>query len=368
MHSLARFVRTFLLFCITSSAIAQETGVPPATDAPPKSLIVAIREVPPFAMKSPSGNWEGMSVDLWHEMATNLGLKFEWQELSLSDTLKSLKDGKTDVAITALTVTTERERDIDFTHPYYFSGLALGHAGNAESPWFATLRGFVSAQFLSTVASLALVLLLAGFSVWLFERKANHSEFGGGLRGLGAGFWWSAVTMTTVGYGDKSPKTVGGRVVALIWMFTSLIIIAGFTATIAASLTAHRLNNDALENRKLSDLKVSVLGESNADGYATRAGARVRRFDTLNEALSAVQKGEVDAIIHDEPVLRYRSRKDQDWLVISDRMLTRDDYGFGLTNGSMLREKLNGALISILHEPIWNEIRERYLGDSTDPN
>lgn len=365
MPLLSRLLRTLLLLLIASSAAAQEVAAPPAPSGASTPLKVAIREVPPFAMKDSSGDWEGLSVDLWRDVADSLDLQFEWQELSLSDTLKSLRAGNTDVAIAALTVTPERERDLDFTHPYYVSGLALGHTGNSGNPWFGTLRGVVSGPFLSAVASLALVLLLAGFAVWLFERKANHAEFGGGLRGLGAGFWWSAVTMTTVGYGDKSPKTIGGRVVALIWMFTSLIIIAGFTATIAASLTAHRLSGDNLESRKLSALKISVLIDSTSDTFATQAGAKVRRFGTLDEALVSVEKHEVDAIIHDEPILRYRARMDREWLAVSERNLVRDDYSFGLKSGSPLRKKLNEALLAILHKPSWQDIRKNYLGDET---
>jgi hypothetical protein len=44
--------------------------------------------------------------------------------------------------------------------------------------------------------------------------------------------------MTTTGYGDKAPTTVGGRILAILWMFTALIVTAGFTAQLAASLTA----------------------------------------------------------------------------------------------------------------------------------
>jgi polar amino acid transport system substrate-binding protein len=51
---------------------------------------------------------------------------------------------------------------------------------------------------------------------WLFECKHNPQQFGeDATRGSWANLWWAAVTMTTVGYGDKALATVGGRIIAL---------------------------------------------------------------------------------------------------------------------------------------------------------
>jgi hypothetical protein len=88
------------------------------------------------------------------------------------------------------------------------------------------------------------VLLLAlGTLMWWFERKRNQEQFGGGTEaGIGSSFWWSAVTMTTVGYGDKAPITFGGRVVAFLWMLIAIIIVSVFTATITSTLTVAHLD------------------------------------------------------------------------------------------------------------------------------
>jgi hypothetical protein len=87
--------------------------------------------------------------------------------------------------------------------------------------------------------------------VWLFERKLNPAHFGGNtLQGIGSGFWFSAVTMTTVGYGDKHPKTTGGRIVSLIWMFTAVILVSLFTATITHAYRTTK-DNGGLEDRKI---------------------------------------------------------------------------------------------------------------------
>ena len=104
------------------------------------------------------------------------------------------------------------------------------------------MERFLSFAFLKVLLALAMVLFIAGLLVWFFEHKHNVGEFGAELpKGLGAGFWWSTVTMTTVGYGDKAPKTLGGRLVAIVWMFTGVIIISSFTAAIASSLTVTQL-------------------------------------------------------------------------------------------------------------------------------
>ena len=91
----------------------------------------------------------------------------------------------------------------------------------------------------------------------MVERRHNHYQFvdlpvGGACWTL----WWSAVTMTTVGYGDKAPKTsLGKKSIAIIWMFTA-VIISGFTATIASTLTVNSL---AAQIEKLPGFAVSGI-------------------------------------------------------------------------------------------------------------
>ena len=62
--------------------------------------------------------------------------------------------------------------------------------------------------------------------------------------------------MTTVGYGDKAPVTVMGRLIGLIWMFAAIIIISSFTAAIAASLTVSELGSDVENPNDLPNVRV----------------------------------------------------------------------------------------------------------------
>ena len=314
-------------------------------------------------MKSEGGEWTGLSIDLWRDIARRMGVEFEYRELPLRATLDALAASEVDVAPVALTITSEREREIDFSHPYFISGLSLAYPGDGRSAWRETLRAFISPEFLEAVGALAVVLLVAGIAVWLFERGENAEQFDRNpVRGLGDGFWWSAVTMTTVGYGDKAPKTRGGRLVALIWMFTSLIIIASFTASIAASLTANQIASDRLRGRTLPDLRVAVLAGSSAEDFASSQGAAVLAQPTLEEAVEAAVRDRADVVLHDAPVLAYLSRTSHPGLTVSPKTLVRDDFGIGLAPGSGLRERVNAAVLDALHDENWKRIRLRYLG------
>ena len=77
------------------------------------------------------------------------------------------------------------------------------------------------------------IAMCVGFVIWLLERRRTE-HFGGGAKGLGSGFWWSAIAMTQAGAAQNAPATLPGRVVATGWMIASVIAIAVFTAGITA--------------------------------------------------------------------------------------------------------------------------------------
>ena len=96
-----------------------------------------------------------------------------------------------------------------------------------------------------------------------FEGRRNRDMFGAGaIKGIGHGIWWAAVTMTTVGYGDKAPQTLGGRIVAIIWMFASIILISSFTASITTSLTISELSGKVRGSRDLPTVRVGSVAQS----------------------------------------------------------------------------------------------------------
>jgi voltage-gated potassium channel Kch len=120
----------------------------------------------------------------------------------------------------------------------------------------------------------ALVVVTAALGFYAAERGINPN-----VDSLGDAFWWSIVTVTTIGYGDIYPVTTLGRVVGAFLMFAGIGALGLFTAAIAAYLIKFdRL--DALRVRMLRDhVVICGLGEAGAlltqafrrDGYAVLA-------------------------------------------------------------------------------------------------
>src|SRR5271169_1421144 len=198
------------LFCGTSQA---QPANPSVSN---KELVIATKEAPPFAMKQPDGTWHGISIDLWRRIADRLHLQYRFSEQPTVQALVAgTAAGSFDAAIAALTVTAARDRIVDFTQPFYSTGLGIAVSVD-ESRWMSISRALLSFGFFQAVLALVGIAILVGFVIWLLERgKTEH--FGGGAKGLGTGLWWSAIAMTQAGAAQNAPATLLGRMVAMGW-------------------------------------------------------------------------------------------------------------------------------------------------------
>ncbi|MDY7094334.1 MAG: transporter substrate-binding domain-containing protein [Acidobacteriota bacterium] len=361
----------FLLPLLPASSASAQGGPPeqPAASAPedsaaPQVLTVGTKEAAPFAFKDESGEWQGLSIELWRSVADELGVEYEFREMPLQEMVEELENGSLAVAVAALTITEDREAAFDFSHPFYTSGLGIAIA-DGGSRWLSFLRGVFSIRFIQVVAVLSLILLLAGTLLWLFERRNNAEQFGERwFQGLGHAFWWSAVTMTTVGYGDKAPVTLGGRFVALIWMFASVILISSFTAGIASSLTAHEFKRNSVQGpRDLPKVQVATVAGTTSQNYLQAEAVTHQSRPSVEAALEDLVAGEVEAVVYDAPILLHLAQQQEDHdFIILPSTFTRQDYGIAFPSGSPLRERVNVALLHHIRSPAWQETVFEYLG------
>jgi ABC-type amino acid transport substrate-binding protein len=332
--------------------------------APARTLVVAVKDAPPFAIKDSDGQWTGISIELWRAISRDLGYRFELRETDLQGLLRGVADGSFDAGVAAVTITAEREQQLDFTQPFYVAGLGIAVPARSDAGWLGVARQFVSVGFLKVILGLTALLLLVGTMVWLLERRRNAEQFGGNAaRGISSSIWWSAVTMTTVGYGDMAPRTVGGRLVGLVWMFAGVIIISSFTAAITSSLTVGRLNGPVEGPEDLISARVGTATGSTSADYLTGRHVPFTAFDTPSAALGALQRGTLDAVVYDAPILRYEiTTSFHGTLRVLADTFDQQYYGIALPARSPLREPMDRALLARITTPEWQSVLARYLG------
>jgi ABC-type amino acid transport substrate-binding protein len=187
--------------------------------------------------------------------------------------------------------------------------------------------------------------------------------FGDGpIGGIGHSIWWAVVTMTTVGYGDKAPKTIGGRITAMIWMLISLILIASFTAKVTASLTIGELRGQVHGFNDLYRVRVGSIPNSEAFNSLTKKGISVIPVKDLQEGLQKITEKRIDALVLNEQILKYLSKRDFPGQVqILPEIFDEYYVSIALQNSSQLRKPINKALLKFMNSKEWVELRNHYL-------
>lgn len=135
----------------------------------------------------------------------------------------------------------------------------------------ATLRGRV---VFYAISGTALLIGVAALAMLDAERHADGSEIGT----YGQALWWAIVTVTTVGYGDISPVTGTGRVIAATLMISGIALLGIVTATLASWLLEQIAEQDdaaqSATRKQVADLaeQVRLLAQRSDQGSLEHVG------------------------------------------------------------------------------------------------
>lgn len=331
-----------------------------AQDAP---LQVGVSDLPPFAIQKDE-QWDGLGVQLWRKVADDLNITYDFVQVPPEDLVTRVVSGELDLGITA-TATAATEAEADFSYPYYTSSLGVA-TPRTQSLW-ETARGLFTPRFFRVALFLASLLLVVGSLIWFLERRTNKEQFGGDrnlAQGIGAGFWWAGVTMTTIGYGDKTPITLWGRAVALLWMLIAMGVTASLTATIVAVVEAGGRSLSVPGD--LWEMQVGSTPDTPAAEYLREEGINFQAFDTPLEGLRALRSRDIEAFVSNEATLQFLRNENKNLIFqLSSTNAKPQHYAFVLPQGSDVRERLNAALLTRLNSRSQERLLERYLPSSS---
>lgn len=329
-----------------------------------RELVVGLFHQPPFVISGKNGTWDGISVRLWRAVADSLNLTYKFSKVSKEESAVDLLNGEVDIHLLG-DVTSQAEAAVDFSHIYHTS--ELGVASSSSIDLSRLTKAFFNERFWKIALMLSILLLIVGTLIYLVERGTNEDHFGGDrsvIKGIGSGFWWAGVTMTTIGYGDKAPVTFAGRALALIWMLIAMAVTAVLTASLVSVVMGSSGNKNLQAPDDLREKKIAAVEGSSATVYLDSEKIAYKSFSDLSEALKAMSGDGVDAVLHTVPALKYSINNDPDLSYrVQPLQLDPHYYAFAVPSESSLREELNLGLLRILNTSLWQQELNRFIPD-----
>ncbi len=357
MQNLTRYVP--LLIALTMLADAGHANEPAG-----QSLVIATKVSPPFAIKEPDGRWTGISIELWERVTEELELPPpSYREMTLDQMFTALERGEVSAAVAAISVTPEREKRVDFSHPYHNTGLGVAvSAKHSGGLWSTLLSRLLTWKALAVLAGSVLWLVLIGAIFWLAERRANPLYKDAGPRkGIGLGIWWAL----TVLLGNKGvlPTSPISRVLAFGGMLTSVLLLVTVTGAIASYLTVSQLDSLIRQPQDLRHLRVVAPADTTSADFLREMRVSYAPVADAAAGMDSVARGRADAVVHDAPVLKYFANTTYlNRLTVLPLIFRRQEYAIALPRGSELRKPINEALLRLRQQPWWDELLHRYLG------
>jgi ABC-type amino acid transport substrate-binding protein len=359
-------IRRIFLLAFFSLLIAGSLGY--AQEGEP--LRVSVKPAPPFVATSEEGVIQGFSVDLIREVAARLDpprtVTFH-MDPDIPSHLDTVARGEADLGIAATTITTERERRLDFSMPYFEADVAILVPGRL-SKWAILTGFFTSLDFFLIVGGLGFFMFMAANLIWFAERGKNFSEKY--WPGIFEGLWWTIVTITTVGYGDLYPRNPAGRLIAAMVIVTGILLFGLATASLTSMLTVEQLQSGINSPDDLVRHTVAVVEGTHTVTLLKERGLGNRHLQpvpTLEAGLALLERGEVDGLVHDRPLLQYLilGKRPRSFYILPEGFAP-SYYGILFPPGSPLREPVNVALLETMEggrQGFYYPLRERWFGE-----
>lgn len=321
-------------------------------------LTVVAFEVEPFVVRTGEVPG-GIMFDVWEQVAAGLGRSYSvvWAD-SLDELGGLLADGEVDVAVAPLASTSEREAAFDFSTPIVASGPAFGVHERTENP-VTLASALFSRDTLFLLLWSGIALLVLGHLMWFVDRRSPDSDLADTyVRGVWDGVWWATVTVTTVGYGDTSPKTTASRLVAMLAMLGSLLLVGAFVSEVTTALQAGRAATVVADVRDLEGRPVGVVEGSSAAAYLDERGVTTVDHPDEAEAFAAAARGDVDIVVADTYTLA--AVGDDFGLRSTDQPLYDEFISFGLGDGSELLDAVNTELSDLHRQGVVRDVVGRW--------
>ena len=333
-------------------------------------LRVAARVLPPFVIYE-DRSYDGFEVALVRLVAAQLGMDLEIYAVdTVAKQMDDISRGVAQLGLGGVAITGTREETVDFSLPVLDTGLTIMAPTQADQGLgdriLSFMRAIAGSDLPWLVVVFAVAVLLAAHLIWWLERHHNPDFAVPYRRGIWDSFYWSVVTMSTVGYGDKVARGGLGRGFALVWIALGTLVFASFTASIASSLAVSELRGEIAGPSDLPGHRIATVARSTGETYLESVGIGPVLVDEIDDAYRLMDEGDVDAVVFDAPVLRFHvSREGVGAVTTVGPIFEKVQYGLMIAEGdSELVERVDLALLDLVESGVYRQVHDGWFGSS----
>ncbi|CAK1604293.1 unnamed protein product [Parnassius mnemosyne] len=287
-----------------------------------------------------------------------------------------LVSGAAHMSFAALSVSAARAEVVDFSQPYFFSGVSILAAPNQrpDIPLLAFLLPFSPELWIAIFTSLNVTAIAVAIYEWLSpfglnpwgrQRSKNFS--------ISSALWvmWGLLCGHLVAF--KAPKSWPNKFLINVWGGFSVIFVASYTANIAALIAGlffHNAVDDYQGRNNWLSLRVGTARSSVAEYYVQRnnphLAQQIRKYalQDIEEGIQRLRNGTLDLLIADTPVLDYYRATDHGCKLqkVGDHALTKDTYAIGMAKGFPLKDSISAVIAKYSSNGYMDILTEKWYG------
>ncbi|XP_038597837.1 glutamate receptor ionotropic, NMDA 2C [Tachyglossus aculeatus] len=293
---------------------------------------------------------------------------------------------RADMAIGSLTINEERSEIIDFSVPFVETGISVmvARSNGTVSP-SAFLEPYSPSVWAMMFALGLTVVAVTVFTFEYFSPGGYNRDLASGKRSgsssftIGKSVWllWALVFNNSVPI--ENPRGTTSKIMVLVWAFFAVIFLASYTANLAAFMIQEQYIDtvsglsDGKFQRPQEQYPPFRFGtvpngstERNIRSNYRAMHAHMARFNqrSVEEALTSLKMGKLDAFIYDAAVLNYMAGKDEGCKLVtigSGKVFATTGYGIALQKGSHWKRAIDLALLQFLGDGETQKLQATWL-------
>ncbi|CAI6345580.1 unnamed protein product [Macrosiphum euphorbiae] len=286
---------------------------------------------------------------------------------------------RADMILAPLTINPERAEFIEFSKPFKYQGITiLEKKPSRSSTLVSFLQPFSHTLWVLVMGSVhvvALVLyLLDRFSPFARFKLINADGTEEDALNLSSATWFAWGVLLNSGIGEGTPRSFSARVLGMVWAGFAMIIVASYTANLAAFLVLERPKtklsgiNDARLRSTMENLTCATVKGSAVDMYFRRQvelsnmyrTMEANNYETAEDAIRDVKNDKLMAFIWDSSRLEFEAAQDCQ-LVTAGELFGRSGYGVGLQKGSPWSESVTLSILDFHESGFMESLDDKWI-------